>query len=275
MPEVILYIGALAGSWDTTRVVEEILAVLAIALAVWHAIKLKQQVSKVQSLTGALGLLQTQLTEQVGRGVQEIREALPTKRLGKFPAFLPDIVNLVQKAHQTIEVFCDYPAYGSFSDSDTFVLYKRAIEDQIRDEKRVTIACLDGNTRRQETSKQESGDGENWEQTKTARHDAFTKYLRYHAPGVTVQSLTNENFQQLIMKEDDFVLEEVFRRARQLPMTVRPTVYFWLVDGDSMIFVIPSASRLEEHGFYTQDSHLIASLKEIARAFCPSFLQQL
>ena len=274
MPEFMLCVVAPAANWDTTRLVEEVLAVLAIALAVWHAVKLKQQVAKVESLTGTLGLLQTQLTEQVGRGVQEIREALPTKRLGKFPAFLPDIVALIKKAHQTIEVFCDYPAYGSFSDSDTFVSYKRAIEDQIRDEKKVTIACLGGDARRQETSKQEAGDAEKWEATKTARLDAFTKYLRYHAPGVTVSALTNEAFQELIMKEDDFVLDEVFRRARQLPMTVRPTVYFWLIDGDSMIFVIPSASRLEEHGFYTQDSHLIASLIEIARAFCPSFLQQ-
>lgn len=95
--------------------------------------------------------------------------------------------------------------------------------------------------------------------------------MEIHANFASVERLTNEDFRRLVIEEDNHTLERLFRGATVLDVYTRPTVYFWLIDDDSMIFVIPSATRLDEYGFYTQDSHLIESLKEVARACSPLF----
>lgn len=141
-------------AWGGARTVEEVLAVLAIGLAILHSISLKRQVATVEALATKLGAVEQQLTERVGRNVDEmrksiveIREALPTKRLGRFPSFLPEIVGLIQNASRSVTIFCDFPAYGSFSDPDTFRVYQRAIEDKIVERRDVTIACLSKDAR--------------------------------------------------------------------------------------------------------------------------------
>ncbi len=260
------------------RTIEEILAIVAIGLAILHSIGLRRQLATVKDLATKLASVEQQLTEQIGnsvremgRSVTEIREALPTKRLGKFPAFLPHIVKLLKSANSSVVIFCDFPAYGSFSDPDTFRVYRRAIEDNIVERKQVTIACLGTNARADETHRQEVKDTEDWSAYKRTRLETFRRYIEIHSHHMKAQDLTNDEFRKFVIDEDNHTLDHSFRGAATLDVYTRPTVYFWLIDDDSMIFVIQSASRLDEYGFYTQDSHLIASLKEVARACSPLF----
>lgn len=260
-------------NWDLiARVFGEVLTVVAILLAIGHSLGLKTHVKTMGKLTVKLNAVEDQLRDKISNAVQEIREALPTKRLGKFPSFLPQIVELVNKANSSVTIFCDYPAYGSFSDPETFRRYHGAIEDKIGQlKKKVTIACLGAKSRREETRRQEARDPEVWEEYKRIRHDAFHRYFEFHTSSVDVSVLTNDEFMDTIIREDDQALEHIFRGATILEVYPRPTIYFWLIDDSSMIFVIPSATRLDEFGFYTQDSHLIASFKEIARACSPLY----
>lgn len=269
---------------------------LAIVLAFWHGVKLRQQLETVNrlatslqtvetQLTGEvagglqeirdalpmLGAIEKQLTEQIGRSVQEIREALPTQRLGRFPSFLPAIVDRILAATHSVAIFCDFPAYGSFSDPETFRRYHRALEDKIGDRIPVTIACLGENARAEDFREQERKDSEGWKAYKERRRADFEKYLEFHSYPETIDDLTNDAFIDYIIAEDNRAASQYYHGAKLLDVFTRPTVYFWLIDDDTMIFVIPSATRLDEYGFYTQDSHLIASLKEVAGACSPLF----
>lgn len=238
---------------DISRVLADVLAILAIVLAVLHARGLRRQIATVNQLAS--------ITER-------IHEALPTKLEGKFPGFLPKIVDLVRSANDSITIFCDFPAYGSFSDPDAFHQYHRAIEDKIRKLKKgnVTIACLSLEARADETRHQELRAANAWDTYKAKRRETFKRYLEFHSHKFDADTLSNEDFTRLVIEEDNQILQFSFRGASVVDLSQRPTVYFWLIDDVSMIFVIPSATRLDEYGFYTQDAHLIASLKEIARA---------
>jgi hypothetical protein len=246
-----------ASDGSFARLAEEALAILAIALAFWHGVKLRQQLDVVKGLAASLRSVESQL---------------PTQRLGQFPTFLSHIVRKIRAAKRSITIFCDYPAYGSFSDPETFRRYHRAIEDKIEEKKRVTIACLGEKERAQCFRVQETRDLQSWKTYKERRRPAFQKYLDFHACKETVDELTNDAFINYIIAEDNQAAYQHYRGAQILDVHARPTVYFWLIDDEVMIFVIPSATRLDEYGFYTQDPHLIASLKEIAGAFSPFFL---
>jgi hypothetical protein len=122
--------------------------------------------------------------------------------------------------------------------------------------------------RRQRTQAQFAKQNPEWETWKIAEQAKLHKYLSVHAATHNLESLSCDAFIELVAAEDTQVLATTFAGAVKFDLAAAPPIYFWLVD-DSMVFVIPSAKRLMEHGFFTQDSHFIEGVCDIARKYTP------
>jgi hypothetical protein len=231
---------------DPAIIVEQLIAVLAIAMAIVHERALKRQLDHIRQL----------------------REALPTRHLGEFPKYLDQIVLLIRRAHNRVVICCDFPAYGSFSDPKEFFNYRQELERKSREGIPITIACLDGPQRQISTREQFEMAPKAWEKWKDAHRHKIEQYLEIHSPTTQTADLTLDGFVALISAEDTRVLDVTFESATRVPLDKKPPVFFWLID-ESMVFAIPGAHRLMEHGFLTQDSNFIEGLCDIVERYTP------
>ncbi|MEA2417350.1 MAG: hypothetical protein QOI58_4007 [Thermoanaerobaculia bacterium] len=276
-------------------ILERLLTITAILLAVAHERTLNAQVGRFLEITNKLGTVESELGEQASklsvvetqlgaqatklstveshlgaqvRQMDEIRSAIRTYPLGNFPNYLNRIAQLVARAERRVVVCCDFPAYGSFSDPDSFLAYHQAIAKKIARKVHVEIACLGPEARRKSVTREQFAKAGSWEKMTVDRHEDFKRYLTVHKGTDDLSSLTQDEFLQMIVDEDTLTLQGSFGGAIKYELRERPPVYFWLID-DAMVFVIPSPVRLMEHGFITHDLHFIDGLCDIAERYTP------
>jgi hypothetical protein len=249
------FLDGLLGS-DVRRTAEELLAIGAIALAWVHALHLRKQVNRVNTIRDDLNELRSTLTE--------VRNALPTKNLGEFPRYLSDIVDLIRQAKRSVTIFCDFPAYGTFSDPENFLKYRHAIEDRASHGVAISIACLATNLRVRKTKEELAK--ENWERWRVDEHSLpkIEKLLTRHARSSKPEHVTVDEIVQLLGLEDKAALDHTFASSDRVLLHEAIPLYFWLVDDMYAVFSIPSYhGRATEHGFYTQDPRLVQGLRDI------------
>lgn len=84
-----------------------------------------------------------------GKTILRIRESLSTQYLGRFPEFMPAITRMIESARHTIDILCDVPAYGFFTDQLNWLNYESAIKLKLAPGANVKIrfACLGKNER--------------------------------------------------------------------------------------------------------------------------------
>ena len=204
--------------------------------------------------------------------LKEIRgaaESLSTRFIGKFPFFLPDIVDVICSAKESILILCDVPAYGCFSDPHNALAYRQGLERQIQLGRRVELTCLDEERRgRQTTELLSRDDWESWKHENRERPQAF---LSAHAHGVDLLTISRDEFIRALNEADEDILRQVFRKdVARLPIDV--PIYFWIADERSAIFAIRAmAAGAFEYGFRTSDRALIQGLLDIRRRFRSKF----
>jgi hypothetical protein len=55
---------------------------------------------------------------------------LSTRYLGTFPEYLSEIAELLKGAKKRIDICCDFPAYGHFSNVDAFRSYRNVLSQK-------------------------------------------------------------------------------------------------------------------------------------------------
>ena len=240
------FVHILQSDWRNT--VEELLALAAIILAFIHARHLRNSLNRLE----------------------EVRRALPTQHLSKFPEFLDDIVKLVEGAKHKIVIFCDYPGYGVFSNSDAFLAYTHALEERSSKGVRIRLACLDAPLRHAKAN-EEFARGKEWERwLKDKVHvNRATKLLTRHRSTTNPSAVSREEIVELLGKEDERVLADTFAAPAKVSFVkVGVPLYFWLVDGNRALFALPGfREKAVEHGYSTHDPHLIEGLLEIRERY--------
>lgn len=75
----------------------------------------------------------------------EVEGALSTRFLGKFPSYMSDLEAMIKRANYSLTIFCDFPAYGAFSDSRSFLEFKHALESKYNSNPDfvINLVCLD------------------------------------------------------------------------------------------------------------------------------------
>ncbi|MEW6130920.1 MAG: hypothetical protein AB1757_28070 [Acidobacteriota bacterium] len=236
-----------------------VLAVLAFVVGIWHLREIRQVISEARN--------QTSEAKSHTTALDEVRRSLSTRYIGQFPEYFPEVVAFLEHAKREIEIFCDYPAYGSFSDPINWLAYRQALERKIQQEEvRVNITCLNETSRNKSVIEQFFKPAQTWEEWKQDSGNAkrLEKYLSLHGGAPGFEDLTREYFLEMLKKDEKRTLEVVLAGAKIREIDSYVPLYFWIVDRNSAVFAIPSFSeRAIEYGFSTTDQKLISAFEDM------------
>lgn len=238
----------------SVEIVTTILTIVALVLAIVHLVALHRQVRAAKAHTGSL---------------HEIQHSLSTRYIGQFPEYFPEILTLVGRAKREIAIFVDLAGYCSFTDPKTFFSYRQTIERKIKQEDvLVSITCYTEDRRKKLFDEQFFRAGEDWDQLKKSSEKTLRTFLQAHNLDKGFDSLSKEDFVKLLESDERRFLSDTFAGATTHGIDAHIPLYFWLVDGVSAIFTIPSLSETTlEYGFATTDQKLIAALRDMRNRY--------
>jgi len=264
---------------DTAIKISEAVALIVGIWAIWlafqHGHALQNLVAEMQRQAGAMQDQADEMQHQadVMRGqADESRQAftkmqgsISTRYIAPFPGYFKDIVALIDKAEERIDIFCDLPAYGNFSSHHHFLDYKHKLENKLgqRDKRgrRLTIkmTCL-SKEGRSALFEEQFGHDDDWEKKKHSANfrTLLVDFLEEHQRLSELDGLTRDTFSGLLEEEDNLMLTKVLSRATITETKDHVPIYFWLIDESEAIFAIPIPGDEElEYGFTTTDANLI------------------
>ena len=225
-----------------------ILAVLAMLIAIWHLWEIRK----------------------TAHTLEDVRGSLSTRYLGQFPEFIPEIVIHIKRARKEIIIFCDFPAYGHFSDRRNWLEYGQTIKKKTFDNVRVSLTCFNQKRRFDFNHEQFPKVAEGWDEWKKDPQfiNKLQALLRSHGKSSDAGNLSKEEFVQLLEDTERLMLDDEFLNAEKLEVNADMPLYFWIIDGAEAIFAIPSFSEeATEYGFFTSDPKLISAFQQIVRRY--------
>jgi len=238
-------------------IVGVIVAFIALIVGIYHVYAIDKQVEELRGLA-------TQAQAHTN-ALDVLRRELPTRYIGQFPNYLQQIVDLMDRAERHIVIFCDFPAYGSFSSPRRFINYRQKLEEKLADNLPVQLTCLDRDERIKVTRKQFSRPWDQW--TRDPQHEEQLKsFLKHHGK---TGDLSGEDFISLLQEDDEVMLKtmrgagaEVIEVNKDMPL------YYWVIDNQEAIFTITVLSEeVVEYGFRTIDQQLINALSEMRQQY--------
>ena len=234
-----------------------------------------QSKTELQTVAGDVRSSQKDL-DSVASELRMVQEQLSTRRIGVFPHYVAELVPLINKAKKSVVSAVDLPGYCSFSDPQTWLEYKSAIEEAITrlprfgNESAVKLAWLNAECRKLVVKEQ--FDPANI----TARNDRWITrdnvsnllegYLyvrRATFPQVTTATITYQQFESIV-EHDQLKIIESFGGAECKTVAQMLNLYFWIIDESEAVFAIPNYSaRNQSVAFYTRDKALVDGLSQI------------
>ena len=252
--------------WRIPELIGLLIAFAALVYAYIHEHQQKTIQDRQQATLDQIQDLQQKLETTV-RKLTAVQESLSTRYLGPFPTFLDTIVDELEKAQSSIEIYCDMPAYGYYSAQDSCLRYQHALQRQAR-KVRIELTCLDAETRRRHTYEQFSETAWSSMLNSEEEREQLCKFLKRRRVA-NAEALDRHTFVRVMDEADLFFLREVFPNPPRETSADIP-FYLWIVDGTSAIFAIPSATDKEEWdepGFITSDQTLIKALQDMSSRY--------
>jgi hypothetical protein len=224
-----------------------LLNVIAFMFAIWQLLLARRQMNDAR--------------DQANR-LNEIHDSLSTRYLGRFPDYLKKITEVIESAKSEIVIFCDYPAYGCFSDHENWHRYKSALVDKPDRGVQISLTCPDKAHRSQSSHEQFASAQGSWESWKAEeKNKAKLRFLFGSKRDLT--RITPEEFLQSLEREDTLMLEELEDKIEVKQLEAFTPLHFWVADGRSAVFAIASYSDNVSNGFYTTDLKLIGAFYDI------------
>jgi hypothetical protein len=223
----------------------------------------REQLADSTSRLGEVGdevkNLQT-IRDELKDSTDRLEKQLSTHRIGKFPHFLHDVVELLHgdgdEAEGEIVIFCDFPAYGVFSGGAAFDGYVDAFAAK---SEKIMLLCLD-HERRVELIKEQVGNS-GWENWRSAHQSELKEYLERNDHSISSTTITQKTFVKILDQSDADVIDDQLVDAKiWLTKMVMP-LYFWIVGKRAIFALVPFMEEEElEVGFETTDDALITAL---------------
>lgn len=214
-----------------------------------------------------VGLVHIREIHSTLKTLHDVQDSLSTRFIGQFPEFFPEIVTLLKSAKREIVIFCDLPAYASFSDPHTFLDYQQTLERKIKDEEvRTTLTCLGPAFRQNAIVEQFFGNGVEWNEWKNhlEHKKSLRRFLALHKRTTPIDELAKEEFLKILEAIGNRTIEDTLAGAEVRQIDTYIPLYFWLIDGMDAVFSIPSSDEITlEYGFATTDQKLISALVEM------------
>lgn len=200
----------------------------------------------------------------------EIHRSVSTRYIGTFPSYLPEIAATVQDAKDELIIFCDFPAYGCFSDPSGWLRYRHAIERQLLEKKvRVDLICLSDIARHKMAEKYYD---QSWLDQKRISDSKFVekiaRYLKVCGVNDNPNTITSLTLTKHLETDDTEALLRTFRGAHITQVAEYVPLYFWISDRKQAIFAFPGFADLSiEHGFATTDTKLLNAFLEVKERY--------
>ncbi len=240
-----------------------------------------------------IAIQHTSKLEEVADDLHDVARSLPTRTIGVFPSYLPEVVGLVGRATKSLTILCDTPAHGAFSNTEAFTEYWTKLRHLMVDGD-VSIKCTFFNARGRKALHRaqidrdfdewdlHSDKWDTWKNHNVENCEAFDRLAREHGgrfglkmpnngqrpeaawadtPKVYVESMMGINQAVLSSFDGSTKVEELpFTK----PLREGPSVYFWLRDEDQeAVFVIVPVRGIgvqDLAGFHTREPELIRAL---------------
>jgi hypothetical protein len=220
---------------------------------------------EIRQATAEMRAAQESLDTRVGtakKAIDEIQLSMSTQPLGGFPNFVARIVDSIDRAHKSVVVACDFPAYGEYDGKGRAI--RRKIEDKITDRVPVqlTFLCPDRRTSARHAQFPE----EEW--NNSMKHDLLKRLeiLRFLVGhGITSNTPSYSDFIHVFEKEDERFLSD-FAGANIREINDDMPLLFWIAD-DEAVLVVQTWGGKEDSAFWTRDAHLITALRSIAERY--------
>lgn len=224
--------------------------------------------------------------EAVAQELQSVARSVPTRGIGIFPNYLPEVAELVNRATESITILCDTPAHGVFSNTVVFEDYWKNLRHKMIDNIKIDCTFFDAPGRAQLHRAQIEADTANWKawQERNRKNcKAFDRLARENkvtppssintqeplatwaaTPDSYVKSMMAINEVTLASFENGLSVEQL---SFDEPRHEGPSVYFWLRDGDQeAVFVIVPVRGIgvrDLAGFHTKEPELIRALSTV------------
>lgn len=185
--------------------------------------------------------------------VGNLRGEVETHYIGKFPDFMPDIIDVLRGAEKDVTIFCDLPAYGVVSNPRCFQKYMRAIEERAED---VPVRMLHLNAQGREVNLRIQA-GDEW--SIDGSGVAFAQ-----SAGAT-PDIDRGEFLNLVEREQ----VKALARFKDADVVTNETdllmpLYFWIADQKRAVFALTQFDpEAHEAGFVTASPNLIAAMRGI------------
>jgi len=251
-------------AWRLSEIIGLVLAIIALGVGIYHLAEIRQTVGEVNRVRSEL----SKQLRQSEDSLRQVRETLSTRYLGKFPEFLPQIVDTVQSSHDRLTIFCDFPGYGAFSDPANQTRYIHAIEEKrLKPHFSVDLTCMDYEHRHAYVNEQfASKEWDVWDRDPQKRKRVAEFCDAHGIPRKSIQTRA-----ELITAIEGVGLETLrhtfLNSAHEVPEKL--PIYFWMADDrKSAIFSIPAVSTgAVEYGFATSDRDLMNALLEVRNRY--------
>ena len=178
-----------------------------------------------------------------------------------FPGFFPVLCQNLEGARKSIDILCDYPAYGLFSDYETHCRYKEILARKAGEG--VTLHVLSPNraVQKELLIKQFDIDARSWGEIRDDEN-FNTKLLQFE-----------EIHQRTFPDADSFVThfleiqEKMYAESMQIHhkvISMKPPLLYWITDKAQAVISIPTfSSDVYEVGLKTKDRDIIQTLMSI------------
>ena len=252
--------------WRIPELIGLLIAFIALIYAYIHDRQQKASHEQQRATLQQIQTLQSKLETTVIK-LTAVQESLSTRYLGPFPSYFDAIVDELEKAHTSIEIYCDMPAYGYYSAEEASLRYQHVLQRKGRTVP-IELTCLNAETRRRHTYEQFTEAVWSRLLNDKQKREQLIKFLtRRHV--ANPEDADRHTFVRTMDEADLFFLREVFPKPPNEISTDIP-FYLWIVDGTSAIFAIPSPTDKEdwdEPGFITSDQTLIKALQDMSSRY--------
>jgi hypothetical protein len=219
----------------------------------------------------ALAASQLRSARAQTRSLETIFSSLSTRYIGDFPGYLSAIADEIDKAEKSVSIFCDFPAYGCFSDPDKWLKYRFAIGRKMAQSVSVEFTCLDRQGRKRFSPEQFEKPNGQWDKWKEERREQLERFLRAHKPKLALGELSKDQFLEILESVNLLMLEDTFAPAIKHQVRMDMPIYFWIIDSRVAFFAFRYSNKNLECGFSTLDPKLIGSFLQM-QAFFHEFL---
>ncbi|MGD1278550.1 MAG: hypothetical protein ABR964_15160 [Tepidisphaeraceae bacterium] len=199
------------------------------------------------------------------RDLQRVQNSLSTRYIGQFPEHMDEVVKLVKSAKRNLTIVCDVPAYCSFTRPELGLAYKQALEGKKYQAGFKTLRFICLSDREIDAFHHEQLDpdttDDKWPEFKKHFDTQLNFLIRDYGSAETFESLTREQFFNLVMTAHKSMMAGVLQRWHPGRFDTTMPIYFWIADDFRGVLAIPVlADGVTEICFATNDQQILKAL---------------